>query len=97
MWLRWLEHYPVHQKAAGSTLSQGTWFMGSNPSQGAYRRQPIDVSLSPPCSSLPLESMGISSGRDLKKEELDSIPNLLNLYRPCLLYTSDAADDWLVV
>ena len=34
-WLNWLEHRLIHQKVAGS-----------NPGQGAYKRQPIDVSLS---------------------------------------------------
>ena len=24
-WLTWLEHHPVHQKAAGSILSHGTY------------------------------------------------------------------------
>ena len=33
--LSWLQHHPIHQKV-----------VGSNPSWGIYRRQPIDVSLS---------------------------------------------------
>ena len=41
-WLSWLENHNVHQKVVGLI-----------PSQGMYGRQPIDVSLSHRCFSLP--------------------------------------------
>ena len=43
--LSWLEHHPVHQNV-----------VGSNPGRGAYRRQPIDVSLCLSLHSPPLKS-----------------------------------------
>ena len=42
-WLGWLEHRPVHQKAAGSI-----------PGRNTYEKQQIDVSLSHRCFSLSL-------------------------------------------
>ena len=45
----WLKRHPVHEKAAGPTSDQGTYLgYGFSPSQGAYERQIINVSLSQP-------------------------------------------------
>ena len=53
-WLSWLEHHPIHQKAAGSTTDHSV-----------HRRQPINVSPSFPLT-LSLKSMNISSSEDYK-------------------------------
>ena len=52
-WFSGLERHPIHQKVAGLI-----------PGQGTYRRQPINVSLSPTFS---LKSVNISSGEGFKK------------------------------
>ena len=57
-WLSWLEFRPVHQRVVGST-----------PGQGAFGRQLIVASLSPPPSPLSLKSMSMSSGEDLEKKK----------------------------
>ena len=57
----WVERHPGHQKVTGLT-----------PGRGVYGRQPVDVSLSHLCFSLPPSSSlseindKISSGEDLK-------------------------------
>ena len=43
---QWIEHLPVNQKIAGSIPSQGTCLgCTRGPLLGAYKKQPIDVSL----------------------------------------------------
>ena len=57
-WLSWLEHYPIHQKDAGSIPSQGTYLACKfNPWLGAYERQLTNVSLSSMFLYLPLSSL----------------------------------------
>ena len=64
--LSWLEHHPIHQKAAGSISGQVIYLgCGFSPGQGMYRRQLTHVSLFFPLSPRPsLKSINISSGED---------------------------------
>ena len=54
-WLGWLEHHPVHQKAAGLIPGWGTYIgtqvEGSTPGWHAFGEQPIDASLPHGCLS----------------------------------------------
>ena len=64
----------MHQRVPGSIAGQGTYLgWGLIPGCGAYRRQPIDVSLSHRCFSLSpflsLKSINISSQRKKRKKK----------------------------
>ena len=64
VWLGWLEHHPANRREADSISGQG-----------AYERQPTDISLLHRCFSpclspslpLSLKSISMSLGKDLKK------------------------------
>ena len=45
---KWLSvgRHPAKQRVAGAIPGQGTWIAGSVLSQGAYKKQPVNVSLS---------------------------------------------------
>ena len=71
-------HHPANQRVVGWIPSQGTFLgCGFGPGRGAYKRQLVNVSPSHQCFSpslspslfLSLKSMGMSLGKDLKKEE----------------------------
>ena len=64
-WLSWLEHYPIYHKVAGSI-----------PSQGTYRGQLINVSVSLSLPILFIKSINISSVRIFFKEVYEAINDL---------------------
>ena len=79
MWLTWLESCPINHKVAVSIPGQGTCVgCGFDPSQGAFKKQPIDISLLYQCFSpflspslpLSLKSISMSLCEDLKKKKM---------------------------
>ena len=76
VWLSWLEHPPISQKATGSIPNQGTYpDCGFNPIRAHVRKWLIDVSLS-------LKAMKKYPWVRIKKKAVNSI----SLLRPSLGY-----------
>ena len=56
----------------------------------------LEIGLSPP-SERPGRTGGRMQLPRLKSSDWNSLTGVLSPFQTCLLYTSDAADDWLVV